>query len=115
MDRTAATAHSAHDELLIARLFGGDVSELERDRALDVMSECGECAALFADLDGIDEAIVEMAIPARPREFTLTPEQAARLRPRRRLAAGGLIGLRGALGGSLAAAGLVGFLATSFL
>jgi len=116
MDRTTATAHSGHDELLIARLFGGDVTEPERDRALDLMSGCSDCAALFADLGVIEEADVEMAIPARPREFTLTPADAARLHPRRRLPVfAGWGGPRRALGSSMAALGLVGFVATSYL
>ena len=116
MDRTPATAHSGHDELLIARLFGGDVTQVQRDRALDLMSECSDCAALFADLGAIEEAGVEMAIPARPREFTLTPEDAARLRPRRRLPVfAGWIGLRRAIGSSMAALGLLGIVATSYL
>ena len=38
MDRTAAT-HSKHDELLIVRLFGGDVDDRERERALDLLGE----------------------------------------------------------------------------
>ena len=116
MDRTAATAHSGHDELLIARMFGGDVTELERDRALDLLSECGECAALFADLDAIEEAGVEMAIPTRPREFTLTPQDAARLRARRRLPLfADWAGMRRAFGSSMAALGLFGFVASSYL
>jgi anti-sigma factor RsiW len=116
MDRTAATAHSGHDGLLIARLFGGDVTEPERDRALDLMAGCSECAAAFADFDVIEEAVVEMAVPVRPRDFTLTPQDAARLRSRRRLPAfAGWNGLRRALGSSMAALGLFGVVATSYL
>ena len=111
MDKTAA--HAAHDELLIARLFGGDVSDVERARALDQMGECGECAALFADLGEIAEATEAMPIPARPRDFSLTQVDAARLR-RRRLTRAAIFGagLRRSLGGSLAALGLVGFMLT---
>ncbi len=116
MDRTAATTHSEHDELLIARLFGGDVTEPERDRALDAMSECGECAAIFADLGAIESAVVEMAIPARPRDFAITPQDAARLRRKPWLAGlAGWAGLRRALGGSIAALGLVGLVATNLM
>jgi len=114
MDKTAA--HAAHDELLIARLFGGDVSEAERARALDRMGECGECAALFTDLGDIADATEAMPIPVRPRDFRLTAADAARLRRRRwsREAIFGA-GLRRSLGGSLATLGLVGFMLTGGL
>jgi hypothetical protein len=116
MNRTPSAAHAAHDELLIARLFGGDVSETERARALDQMGECGECAALFADLGDIADATETMPIPVRPRDFSLTEADAARLR-RRRWTRGAIFraGLRRSLGGSLATLGLVGFMLTGGL
>ena len=43
---------------------------------------CGPCADLFADLVSISAAIPSAAIPARPRDFTLTAADAARLQPR---------------------------------
>ena len=111
MNITPPAAHTAHDELLIARLFGGDVSEAERARALDQMGECGQCAALFADLGDIADATKAMPIPVRPRDFSLIQADAARLRRRRwtRSAFFGA-GLRRSLGGALAALGLAGFM-----
>ena len=53
MDRTASPAHAAHDELLIARLFGGEVGNSEREHAVELMAKCPDCAALFADLGSI--------------------------------------------------------------
>lgn len=115
MDRTAA-AHSNHDELLIVRLFGGDVDDHERTTALDVLGECEDCAALFADLGANADATAALPVPARPRDFSLTEADAARLRGARR-GLGFFSALRRtrALGGSLVALGLVGFVATASL
>ncbi len=113
MDRTAATSHADHDELLIVRLFGGDVDEVERSRALDLMADCEACATLFADLGSIADATAALPVPARPRDFSLSTEDAARLR-RRRFGRQWIFGAgsRRSLGGSLAAIGLVGVVAT---
>ena len=115
MDRTAAS-HSNHDELLIVRLFGGDVDDHERAIALDLLGECEDCAALFADLGATADATAALLVPARPRDFTLTEADAARLRKARR-GLGFFSALRRtrALGGSLVALGLVGIVATASL
>ena len=108
MDRTHSP-HSAHDEMLLARLYGGDVDERERVRALDQMASCPDCATLFADLGAIAAATAALPVPPRPRDFTLTEADAVRLRRRRALAAfGGRLARTRALGGSLVAAGLLG-------
>ncbi len=109
MDRTASHAHAGHDELLIARLFGGDVTDVERAHALEVMADCPECESLFGELGAMAKATKALPVPLRPRDFTLTGADAARLsrRPRRRWVMSGL-GLRRSLGGSLAALGIVG-------
>jgi hypothetical protein len=114
MDRIPLSAHAAHDELLIALLFGGDVSDVERERALDLLGECGECAALFADFGDIAIATEALPIPARPRDFSLTPADAARL-SRRRWGRPAFLGagLRRSFGGSLAVLGLVGLMLTA--
>ena len=112
MDRTPPAAHATHDELLIARLYGGDVDAAERERVLEQIAECRDCAELFADLGAIADAVVAMQVPRRPRDFGLTEADAARLR-RRRLSAWFFgAGLRRSLGGSLAALGLVGVVLT---
>jgi anti-sigma factor RsiW len=113
MDRTASTAHASHDELLIARLFGGDVDEAERAQALDLMADCQECAALFADLGAIADANEAMPVLPRPRDFTLTEADAARLRRKRHFWSPIFgAGLRRSLGSSLAALGLAGAVLT---
>jgi anti-sigma factor RsiW len=113
MDRTYSAAHASHDELLIARLYGGDVDEDERARALELMADCEECAALFADLGAIAAATEAMPVSPRPRDFRLTERDAARLHRGRRVWSGVFgLGLRRSLGGSLAALGLAGVLLT---
>jgi hypothetical protein len=107
--RRLATAHSTHDELLLARLYGDDVNEEERARALDQMAECRDCADFFADLGAIAVAVKELPVPARPRDFTLTAADAARLgRGNPATSLLGWLGRTRALGGSLAAIGLAG-------
>ncbi len=76
-------SHAEHDELLIVRLFGRDVEDAERERALAQLAGCAECASLFADLGATAAAMPALLVPSRPRDFTLTAQQAARLRPRR--------------------------------
>ena len=116
MHSNSTTPHAKHDELLLARLYGGDVDELERARALDLVAACEECAGFFADLGAIATATAAMAVPPRPRDFTLSEADAARLR--RRSNGGSLLGWFGwtrALGSSMAALGLVGVVALGAL
>ena len=115
MDRTTAT-HSEHDELLIVRLFGGDLDAPERARALDLLDGCEDCAALFAELGATADATAALPVPARPRDFILTEADAARLRRRRRgIGFLSLLRRTRAIGGSLVAIGLVGIVATASL
>ena len=119
MDRNSA-AHAAHDELLLARLYGGDLEGRERERALELAASCERCAAVLADFAAIAAATVALPVPPRPRDFTLSPARAAALRRRRRP----LTGLRAvvfswgpvrSLGASMVAAGVAGILAVGFL
>ena len=76
--------HAAHDPTWMAALAtrDPDLSPAERTRAQAALESCGPCADLFADLVAISAAIPSAAIPARPRDFTLTAADAARLQPR---------------------------------
>ena len=67
-----------------------DLSPAERTRAEALLETCGSCSNLFAELAIVSAAIPTAATPPRSRDFTLTPADAARLRPRglRRLLAG---------------------------
>ncbi len=75
--------HAAHDPSWMAALAARnrDLSPSEHTRAQAALESCGPCADLFADLVAISAAIPSAAIPARPRDFTLTPADAARLQP----------------------------------
>ena len=103
----SATSHATHDELLLARLYGDDVTPAERAMATAQITACPDCAAFFADLGAIATATRALPVPARPRDFTLSAADAARLRPRAGALAGWL-GRTRALGTSLTAVGLAG-------
>jgi hypothetical protein len=116
MDRNPA-AHAAHDELLLARLYGGDLEGRELERAREMVSSCRECAAVLADFEAIAAATAAMSVPARPRDFTIGPSEARVLRrsgPARRPGLRGIVFRLGpvrALGTSMTAAGIAGILA----
>ncbi len=107
--RTPSAAHASHDELLLARLYGGDVDKRERETAMDLIAACSDCADFFADLGAIAAATAALAIPPRPRDFALTEADAARIR--RRSIGSSLLGAMsrtGVLGRGMVAVGLVG-------
>ena len=123
-------SHAAHDTLLIAALAADDLTAAARSDAEARRTACPECAALYADLVAIAAATKALPAPARPRSFTLAPEQAARLAPSpwRRLVAGignptgfarplaatfTTLGIAGLLLTALPAVGSFGFLASS--
>lgn len=76
----AVDRHADHDPLLVAGLLDGDTSPAERTAAEALVRECPECAALHADLLALSSATRALPVPARPRDFTLTAADAARLR-----------------------------------
>jgi hypothetical protein len=71
----SAGNHAAHDLVLVAEAAdrGG--------RLPGAQAACPDCLALHADLVLLAAALPASAIPARPRDFTLTADDAARLRP----------------------------------
>jgi hypothetical protein len=110
--------HPDHDLELIAAYAAGDATGPELDRATALVATCEDCAALHHDLRSIAAAMPAMPAPVRSRDFRLTPEQAAELRPR------GIRGLLATLSGpkfsfatpvgtGLAALGIVGVLVAS--
>ena len=110
--------HVTHDPELIAAYAAGDATGPALDQAADLVASCTECADLHRDLRAISTALPELPAPVRPRDFRLTPEQAASLRPvgwRGLLAAFAAPRFRLAapLGAGLAAAGLAGLLLAS--
>src|SRR5688572_29205323 len=77
------TSHDAHDSVLVAALAADDLVGTERDQALDLTRSCSDCALLHDDLRAIARATASAPPPIadRPRDFRLTPADAARLRP----------------------------------
>jgi hypothetical protein len=77
------TSHDRHDPLLVAALAAGDLAATDRDHATELIRSCAECATLHDDLVAIARATATVPPPiiARPRDFRLSWEQAARMRP----------------------------------
>jgi hypothetical protein len=77
-------AHASHDLFVIAAAADRDADPMARSAAEAQMSDCAECAALFADLRSISMGLSALPreLPA-PRDFRLTAQRAASLRPRR--------------------------------
>lgn len=77
------TTHATHDPTWIAALaardHGLEPAELVQARA--ALDSCDACIDLYADLVAVAAAVPIAAIPARPRSYTLTAADAARLRP----------------------------------
>ncbi len=75
--------HAVHDRTLIAALAArpSDLAADEADAARTLVADCADCRDLLADLTSLAAAVPTAAIPVRPREFTLTAADAARLRP----------------------------------
>lgn len=75
--------HATHDRVLIAALATreADLTGDERSTARTLIADCAECRDLLADLLTLATVIPAAAIPTRPRDFTLTAADAARLRP----------------------------------
>ena len=80
--------HAGHDLLRVAEAAdrGG--------RLPTELAGCADCVALHADLVALTTALPSAALPVRPRDYTLTPADAARLRP------GGWRRILGAIGSS---------------
>jgi hypothetical protein len=108
--------HATHDAELVAAYAAGDATGADLAAAGDLVAGCAECATLHRDLRAIMAALPAMPVPVRPRDFRLTPEQAAAIRPpsglRRLLAplAGARFAFAGPAGAGLAALGLAGIL-----
>lgn len=72
--------HEAHDRLLVASLVDRSIGDAERARAEAQLASCAACAQLHDELVAIAVATRALPVPARTRDFTLTPADAARLR-----------------------------------
>lgn len=78
-----STPHDRHDAMLVAALAAGDLAGTDRDQAIALTRSCAECWTLHEDLIALARATASAPPPiaTRPRDFQLTPADAARLRP----------------------------------
>lgn len=78
----SASPHAAHDLTLIAALAARTpaLSESQTVAANDRLASCDECTAVLADLVALQMALPTTPTPSRPRDFSLMPADAARLR-----------------------------------
>jgi hypothetical protein len=70
-----AVGHAGHDLLQVAEAVDRGA------RLAPILDLCARCAGLYVDLVALTTALPLSALPARPRNFTLTVEDARRLRP----------------------------------
>ena len=125
MSEPRRATHDGHDLELVARAAAGELDAREVEAARLAIAGCGACAALEADLRAIAAATRDLGAPGEatsiraPRDFRLSPADAARLR---RHGALGLArpsawvgGRARGLGGALATLGLVGLLVSTGL
>jgi hypothetical protein len=110
----AAARHALHDEELIAALAAGDIDDsAEAERARAIVERCVMCRELHDELLVIRSAIQASGSAAQraatrpaPRDFRLTVEDAARLRPGSPVARlGARLGWRGRVSLGMAAFG----------
>ncbi len=73
--------HDRHDLLLIAAHASGDLAGRDLAQADELVASCPDCALLSADLRAIVSATAGLPAVERPRDFRLSPADAARLRP----------------------------------
>jgi anti-sigma factor RsiW len=76
-----ASVHASHDTMLVASLADHSLAATEREAAEALIASCGLCAALHVDLLALRAATRAMPTPTRPRDYTLTPDDAAHLHP----------------------------------
>jgi len=78
----SASPHGAHDLTMIAALAARtpDLTDAQKAAAHDQLASCDACTTLLADLVALQTELPTTSTPARPRDFTLTPADATRLR-----------------------------------
>jgi hypothetical protein len=71
--------HADHDLERVAGLAARDLPGDELDAVTHRTAACPDCAALLADLRVLAAATHDLPAPARPRDFRLGADDAARL------------------------------------
>jgi hypothetical protein len=77
----ASSVHEQHDLLLVVSLAADDLAGPDRDQATALVERCSDCRLLHDDLLAIARATAALPAAVRPRDFRLSSEDAARLRP----------------------------------
>ncbi|HET7168245.1 MAG TPA: hypothetical protein VFI69_03515 [Candidatus Limnocylindrales bacterium] len=85
-DRSSATTPPTHDTHDLERIVAlaardADLDPTVADAARAQVTACRACRDLLADVVALSAAVPDAAIPARPRDYTLTEADALRLRP----------------------------------
>jgi hypothetical protein len=80
MTHSLPAEHAQHDLDLIAGHAAGDLTDTQRIRAGALLQSCTSCAELRRDLIAIASATRTLPATSAPRDFQLSPAQAARLR-----------------------------------
>jgi hypothetical protein len=78
--RSLTSEHRRHDRLLVTRFAMDDAYPSERAEAQALLESCVDCASLAADIRLVATSVSRLPLPARPRDFSITAEQAERLR-----------------------------------
>jgi len=80
MTHSIPAEHAQHDLDLIAGHAAGDLTDTQRIRADALLQSCTSCSDLRRDLVAIASATRSLSATPAPRDFQLSPAQAARLR-----------------------------------
>jgi len=73
--------HTDHDVELVAASISDDLTAAEHATVTDLLAACSACRELAADLRALAAATAALPVPPRRRDYRITAEQAAQLRP----------------------------------
>jgi hypothetical protein len=76
----ARSEHRRHDRLLVTRFAMDDAYPGEQAEARSLIESCDDCALLADDIRLISASVTRLPRPARTRDFSITAEQAERLK-----------------------------------
>jgi hypothetical protein len=79
--RSLEPSHASHDLVQVAALAADDLEGTERTAIEAIVARCSPCRLLFDDLRSIAHATAALPAVPRTRDFRISHEDAARLRP----------------------------------